>query len=143
MQKFMKNYQSYVDLLTDNDYVLALPSSNILTSCTLDEVFILEHILQSSYDGKEFQTLNGKTYAIKDKKLELQSDTSIKVDILSNDVCYTADAQSAKHFKRVIISNSLDQRFYVLQDDSLTNNDGSNGASQIVKDHKFMRDPFQ
>lgn len=54
-------------------------------------MFILEHILQSSYDSKEFTTLNGKTYAIKDKQLELQSDTSIKVDILSNDVCYTND----------------------------------------------------
>jgi|LauGreDrversion4_2_1035121.scaffolds.fasta_scaffold50174_1 hypothetical protein len=54
-------------------------------------MFILEHILQSSYDNKEFITLNGKTYAIKDKQLELQSDTTIKADILSNDVCYTND----------------------------------------------------
>jgi hypothetical protein len=30
MQKFMKNYPTYVDLLTDNDYVLAMPAANIL-----------------------------------------------------------------------------------------------------------------
>jgi hypothetical protein len=71
MQKFMKNYSSYVELLTENEYVLALPQSSILQSCTLDEMFILEHILQSSYDSKEFTTLNGKTYAIKEKRLEL------------------------------------------------------------------------
>ena len=113
MQKFMKNYPTYVDLLTDNDYVLALPSSHILQGCILDELFILDHILQYSYDGKEFTTLNGKTYHIKDKKLEMASDSSIKIDILSNDVCYTDSSSATKHFKRIIISNSLDPRFYV------------------------------
>jgi hypothetical protein len=113
MQKFMKNYSTYVDLLTDNDYVLALPSSKILHEIILDELFILNHILQYSYDGKEFTTLNGKTYHIKDKKLELASDPSIRVDILSNDVCYTESSPATKHFKRIIISNSLDYRFYI------------------------------
>ena len=113
MQKFMKNYPTYVDLLTDNDYVLALPASNILAECILDELFILDHILQYTYDGKEFTTLNGKTYHIKDKKLELASDPSIRVNILSNDVCYTESSPATKNFKRIIISNSLDPRFHV------------------------------
>ena len=64
MQKFTKNYPTYVDLLTDNDYVLALPNANILSECVIDELFILDHILQYSYDGKEFTNLNGKTYHI-------------------------------------------------------------------------------
>ena len=45
MQKFMKNYPTYVDLLTDNDYILALPTASILAECILDELFILDHIL--------------------------------------------------------------------------------------------------
>ena len=111
MQKFMKNYQSYVELLTDNDYVLAFPASNVLQECILDELFILDHILQNSYDGKEFTSLNGKTYHVKDKKLELSSDCSIRFEILSNDVCYT-DSTGTRNFKRIIVSNSLDSRFY-------------------------------
>ena len=53
MQKLTKNYQNYVELLTDNDYTLALPTNSILQNCTIDEIFILEHIMISSYDGKE------------------------------------------------------------------------------------------
>jgi hypothetical protein len=55
--------------------------------------------------------LNGKTYHIKDKKLELSSDATIRFEILSNDVCYT-DSMGTKNFKRIIVSNSLDSRFY-------------------------------
>ena len=86
MQKFMKNYPQYVELLTENDYVLSLPTSQVLQTCILDDMFILDHILQSSYDNKEFTTLNGKTYTIKDKRLELQSDPNVRVEILQNDV---------------------------------------------------------
>ena len=71
MTKLYKSFPSYVELLTENDYVLALPESTILRHCTLDEIFILEHILTSSYDGKEFSSLNGKNYEIKDKRLVL------------------------------------------------------------------------
>jgi hypothetical protein len=123
MQKFMKNYSSYVDLLTDNDYVLALPESSILYSCSLDDLFILDHIFQYSHDGKEFTTLNGKTYLIKDKKLELSGNPEVKVEILSNDVCYT-DNTGIKHFKRITIDNCLDPRFYV-QQVKPTNADGT------------------
>lgn len=112
MQKFMKNYPQYVELLTDNDYVLALPQPQVLQNCILDDVFILDHILQPSHDGKEFTTLNGNTYIIKDKKLELTNDPSVKVDIMQSDTCYT-DSTGVKRFKRVMVSNSLDSRFYV------------------------------
>ncbi|TNV77955.1 hypothetical protein FGO68_gene5268 [Halteria grandinella] len=132
MQKFTKNYPQYVELLTENDYVLALPQSQILSNCVLDDLFILDHILQTSHDGKEFTTLNGKSYVIKDKKLELQSDSSVRVDILQNDVCYT-DSTGVKHFKRIMISNSLDPRFFVQQ-----------AASQTSLDEpKYLRDPYE
>jgi hypothetical protein len=78
----------------------------------LDDLFILDHILQSSLEGKEFTTLNGKTYTIKEKRLELQSDPDVRVEILQNDVCYT-DSSGTNHFKRITISNSLDPRFFV------------------------------
>lgn len=100
-----------MELLTENDYVLALPASPVLQNCNIDEIFILDHILQNSFDGKEFLTLTGKTYSIKEKKLELSSDPSVRVEILQNDVCYT-DNSGIKHFKRITISNSLDPRFY-------------------------------
>ncbi len=45
MQKLMKNYQTYVELLTENGYILAIPSSKVLFNCVIDEIFILEHIL--------------------------------------------------------------------------------------------------
>jgi hypothetical protein len=81
MVQLNKNYSSYLDILSDNDYILATPSNDILKYCTMypylsknnqfrDEKFINEHILESS-DGKEFQSMNGKNYLIKEKKLVL------------------------------------------------------------------------
>jgi len=43
----------------------------------IDEIFILEHILQSLVDAKELQSLNGKTYALVDKKLVLTSNPKV------------------------------------------------------------------
>ena len=45
MHKLTKNYPSYVDLLVANDYLLALPINPILLHCSIDEIFLLEHIL--------------------------------------------------------------------------------------------------
>lgn len=56
--------------------------------------------------------MNGKIYKIKEKKLELTINPEIRADILSNDVCYT-DSEGTKHFKRITISNSFDERFFV------------------------------
>ena len=138
MQKFMKNYPQYVELLTENDYVLSLPTSQVLQTCILDDMFILDHILQSSYDNKEFTTLNGKTYTIKDKRLELQSDPNVRVEILQNDVCYT-DNSGVKHFKRIMISNSLDARFFIKGLDVSP----ESGSPESIKEQKLLRDPFE
>lgn len=99
MVKLNKNYPQYIDILTENDYILALPSNDILYHCTIDQIFISEHILQPSYDGKELVSLNMKTYTIKDKKLVLATNANIDIDIISTDVCYAEN--SGKNFKRM------------------------------------------
>ena len=107
----MKNYSTYVELLTENGYILAIPTNRVIFNCVIDEIFILEHILQSSFDNKELSSLNGKTYEVKDKKLYLTSNKNFEVEILQRDVFY-GDNNGAKNFNRIIISNSLDQRYY-------------------------------
>ena len=111
-------------MLTENDYVLALPAGNVLGSCILDDAFILEHILQQQFEG--FASLNGRAFTVREKRLEGE----VTVDILQTDVCYT---DGVKHFKRITISNSLDPRFFVKGLDSL----------EDLREHKLLRDPFQ
>ncbi|CDW91715.1 UNKNOWN [Stylonychia lemnae] len=141
MQKLTKNYQNYVELLTENDYILALPTNTILQNCTIDEIFILEHIMINSFDGKELQSLNGKSYEVKDKKLVQSQNKQIEVQIISRDVYY-ANNGASKHFGRIIISNSLDQRFF----------DKNYHQQSLIEDNqdlgqmsakKVMRDPFE
>ncbi len=135
----MRNYSTYVELLTENNYILALPTNKVLFNCSIDEIFILEHILQASFDNKEFSSLNGKTYEIKDKKLVLTSTPKIEVEILQRDVFY-GDNNGAKNFNRIIISNSLDQRFY--DKSAEVKNTNENGET-TKKEVKIMRDPFE
>jgi hypothetical protein len=58
MLKLNKNYPQYIDMLTENDYILALPGNEILYNCTIDQMFISEHILEPFLDGKELVSLN-------------------------------------------------------------------------------------
>jgi len=73
MAKLKRDFTSYLDLLVENEYVLALPDSAVLQYCVIDDSFIrnsavsipsVEHILQNSYDGKELQSLSGKVFAL-------------------------------------------------------------------------------
>lgn len=69
----------------------------------------MEHILQSTVEGKEFQSLQGKNYDVEDKRLIISRNPSVYADILSSDVCYADN--NGKHFKRMFINNCLDPRF--------------------------------
>eukprot|EP00347_Sterkiella_histriomuscorum_P000874 403374192 len=141
MSKLTKNFQQYVELLTENDYILAIPTNEVLVNSTLDEIFILEHIFQNSSDGKEFQSLNGKTYEIRDKYIVLMPSKQVEVQIIQRDVFY-AENTGSKHFNRIIISNSLDQRFYD-KNLGMQLKESQQIEIQKRKDIKIMRDPFE
>ena len=79
---------------------------------SIDEILINEHILQISFDGKEMTSLNGKTYKVESEKklrlLQSGKETDVQVFILSRDSYF---ANNQKEFKRMFVSNCLDQRF--------------------------------
>ena len=79
-------------------------------------MLISEHVLQfSSMDGQEMTSLTGKTYQMKgDKKLRLvDSSKKAKVQVIvrSRDSYFAGEDKS---FKRLLISNCLDQRYFDL-----------------------------
>lgn len=85
--------------------------------------------------------MNGKTYEIHDKKLVLQGNPSVQINILSTDVCY-ADS-TGKHFKRMQVNNSLDQRFFNKHAQSASDTQkGENGQGE-AKGKSVMREPFE
>ena len=97
--------------------MLAVPPAGFFTKrgITLDETLISEHVLQlCSFDGKEMTSLAGKTYSMPaENMLQLADDSKntskVKVVIRSTDSYF---AGNNKSFKRIFISNCLDQRYY-------------------------------
>jgi hypothetical protein len=63
------------------------------------------------------------------------------VDIQSTDVCYADN--TGKHFKRMIITNSLDQRFF--DNEKKTGKEGGHEGKEgeEQKGKKIMKEPFE
>lgn len=118
-----------------------MPTNDVLVNATIDDIFILEHILQNSFDGKELTSLNGKTYEIKERRLVLNTNKKVWAEIISRDLFYS-DQSNSKHFNRVMINNSLDPRFYIEMPELEGDNNDSNSPHR-GKEVKIMRDPFE
>lgn len=129
-------YPHYIQILADNENesILAVPPTGFFKSrsITIDADLISEHVLQfTSVDGQEMTSLSGKTYQMKgDRKLKLvdQAGASgkkakIQVTVRSRDSYFAGEDKS---FKRILISNCLDQRYF----DQLESQKQGTGARQ-------------
>lgn len=92
--------------------MLAIPPEHLFQQKSLlDEKVYLEHILEVSYDGKDFTSLSGRNYSIEgEKKLVLAENNKFQALIIQKDIAYAPD--NAGTYKRILVSNSLDPRFY-------------------------------
>ena len=76
-------------------------------------MFIQEHILEILGET-DYRSLKGKCYKAYDHELHLvtqrQNDKEVFCSILSNDIFFSGS--DGLSFKRYLISNTLDQRFY-------------------------------
>ena len=134
--------------MADNDQesILAVPPSGFFTKrkITVDENLINEHVLQLvSEDGKEMTSLSGKAYCLNaDETISLIDDddtdssrkkpNKLKVSVRLRDTYFTANQKS---FKRVFISNCLDQRYFDKDDQS--------GASSQHDISRRLKDPYE
>jgi len=88
------------------------PNQTIEEKCEVDQKFIAEHILEQVGDG-EYRSLSGKNFKSIEHELHLV-DTSgsgkkVYCSILSTDLFYTSNGLA---FKRYMLSNTIDSRFF-------------------------------
>jgi hypothetical protein len=91
------------------------PNQIIEDKCKIDTKFISEHILEQLSDY-EYRSLTGKSFKSIEHEIHLVGcDKKVFCSVLSSDIFYTAilnEKGSKKSFKRNIMSNCLDTRFF-------------------------------
>jgi len=75
----------------------------------LDEKLLLSHILQISFNGKELTSLAGKQFRLRKEKFLQSFDTKSRIKVTGKDIAYF-DSKST--YRRMILDNSLDERFF-------------------------------
>ena len=113
MSELHKNYKDFLTILQQNEgYVLCTPPDEIvMEGCEIDNRFFNEHILEIKTDT-DYRSLSGRVYKAFEHELHLidESESNIKIfcSILSTEMYYADRVQ----FKRYMISNTIDPRFY-------------------------------
>ena len=102
-------HQNYLCILAQNEnYILAVPPADLLPE-VLDEKLLLSHILQISFNGKDLTSLAGRQFRLRKDKFLQAFDTKNRIKVTGNDIAYF-DSKST--YKRMILDNSLDERFF-------------------------------
>lgn len=85
-----------------------MPPAELLPE-ELDEKLLLSHILQISFNGKELTSLAGKQFRLRKEKFLQSFDTKSRIKVTGKDIAYF-DSKST--YRRMILDNSLDERFF-------------------------------
>ena len=100
-------HPNYLQILAQNEsYILAVPPPDLVPAQP-DEKLILEHIFQLPLAGKTLSSLIGTQYKLRKQQLKSKH---FSCKVKQRDIAFTEDKQS---YKRMLIDNILDDRYYV------------------------------